>query len=234
MLQKGRVTSHINVLAAMLGMSGSDAGNYVDQSCTATWAGCFKKGTRVWDAIWFLADMCGFDVCPGCGPSRPPIAPCTPQPIHWGPYHGDHNLFQFERVYTDDTAYAFVEYYRPHYPGLPGYSVVVPVPSPYSRDENAIYQVKMDRGISKDVATRMAVKKASEFSNRYLTVTVAIPFNESIKRCHQITIWQPRKGYHAAHKIEGITHDLSNRGWLSIVVASYLDPRKYPPLRGGF
>ena len=209
------ITDIVKELATQdLGMNA--ATTLVSGGCQKRFTGCFAKGTSKFDAMWKLADRCGYGVYPDPGGGGE-IGPTTPLNVHHGPYHEDRDLFVFSPVYDNFDLYGAVEVYRPHFPDLPGFSVVAPVDGTvYGVSADKVLRIEAERGMTQLDAIDLAAYKARELARRTLRIEAAVPYNRSIKGRHQAVIQRPSRRFRENYMITEYRHELKSDGWVTI------------------
>lgn len=214
---------------------GVDPDVVVDDGCKARFTGCFKKGSSKWDAMWKMADLCGYGVFPPpCDDVLDPncsgnIGPIHPLPIHHGPYHENRDVFSFSRVYDDTDVPAYVVYWRPPYKGDAGFEIVVKVDTIYAVPQDKWEFNLVPRKTTEHEAATAASRKAAAYGLRGLVAEFAVPYNPSILERHQVKVRRPSEGIDINYMAIDIRHDLSAEGWLTIVRGSELRTDHYAP-----
>lgn len=225
------VTDAVGQLATLLGLSMT---GIVNSNCTKRWTGCFKKGSNIFDAMWELADMCNVYPDRGDGGGGG-IEEEKPLNIHYGPYHELVNLFVFDPVYQDFDAYDFVEVTRPNYRDLPGYSIVVPVRSPFTNSGDATQRVLtkiVDRKTSRADAIDLAGNLAARAARVTRTIECAVPYLAGAKRLGQFYVNRPSLDFAQNYVLDEFEHDLSlDNGYITKLKGWAIDDadNPYPP-----
>ena len=202
-----------------------------EPGCTARFTGCFEKGSSKFDAMWAMLDLCGYGIFPD--PEDPVIGPLEPIRVHHGPYHEDRNVFVFERSYDDLDMPSHVEYFRPNTPDLRGFSVVVPVESPYAVPFDKWDSNLAPPSMTEAEALTAATLKARGLAARGNTVNVAVPLRLEIKQRHQMEVRRPSLGLSFNYMVLSLSHDYEDDGDLTVVEARELGVRTYAPQPGG-
>lgn len=214
---------------------GVDPDVVVDDGCKARFTGCFKKGSSKWDAMWKMADLCGYGIFPPpCDDVLDPncsgnIGPIRPLPIHHGPYHENRDLFTFSRVYDDTDVPAYVVFWRPPYRGNKGFEIVVKVDTIFGVPEDKWEYNLVPQSTSEHEASVAAARKAASYAMRGMTAEFAVPYNPKILERHQVKVRRPSEGIDINYMAVDIRHDLSQEGWLTVVRGSELKVDRYAP-----
>lgn len=216
-----RITSIVRDLAVELGLNPDTT--FVEPGCDKRFTGCFNKGSSKFDAMWDLADRCGYGVFPDPGDGGGTIAPVTPLRVHHGPYHEDRDLFVFDPVYDDFEVFSHVEVTRPAYRNRPGYSVVLPVNSIYSVPDDKWETRVVGPSVTEADGLDMAARRVRELRRRPMRIEVAVPYNRHMQPRHQAIVSRPTKRFRQNYMITGVRHDLSTEGWLTVWTGVYLD-----------
>lgn len=230
--KKGRlIVDLVKQLAEELGFSPGDVGWIVDTDCKKRWpGGCFKKGSSKFKAMWALADMCGdiFDQEP---PHIGKIKPLPPDPRTYGPYHEYRDLFVFEAVQDDLDIPSHVEVYVPHFRNRRGYSVVVPVDTPYNLKDKWL-RIRAPKSMSEADAMDWAAKKARQFEITTNLVDFAIPYEQGqyVKKRTQLKLRIPSEGYDGRFMVWEHSHDIDiEEGAATKVRGVRLSETRYAP-----
>lgn len=214
------VVEAIKQLAAQLGMA--DADWIVDADCKERWTGCFPKGMSKFDAMWKLADMCGY----GVFPPGPEIGPMKPLQIFHGPYHEARDFWGYEAQKDSLDIPSHVEVYRP---GI--FSIVYKVETPYDDpNREKWYSEQVGPGVTRGMANRIALKKKDYFQIRAVAHAVVIPYNDRVQQRHQIRLQRPSLGFTERSMIVSYAHevDLESDGAVTKLVVSELARTTYP------
>lgn len=230
----GKTRCYKNALATdiakeLAGELGVSASIVVSPGCTKRFTGCFKKGSSKWDAMWRMADLCGYGVFPD--PDTPGIAPIEPLDVHHGPYHEHRDLFVFEPVFDSLDIPRWVSYYRPPAIGKPGsgYEVMVEVVTPYSLPDDKIERVLAPPGASQSEAADAAAKKAASYQRKATVVDIAVPLKMGIKTRHQVSIKRPSMGYDGNFMVWELEHDADPEGFVTKIKGVELSRTRYTP-----
>lgn len=224
-------------LAEELGLKPGAGGSWViDGACKKRWpGGCFPKGSSKFDAMWKVADMCGYGII--ADPDNPfigPIKPLPPDPRTFGPYHEHRDLFVFEAVQDDLDIPSHVEVSRPHYRGSPGYSVVIEVKTPYALKDKWL-TITVPRGTKEADAMDLAAKKARDFEVITKLTDYAIPYNEYVAARHQQRLRIPSEGYDATFMVYTFEHEIDmDQGAVTKVRGVELNRVRYAPRFEGY
>lgn len=222
----------VKTLAEDLGLKPDAGGSWIiDDACKKRWpGGCFAKGASKFDAMWKVADMCGYGVIPDpTNPEIGPIKPLPPNPRTFGPYHEHRDLFVFEAVADDLDIPSHVEVSRPHYPGSRGYSVVIEVKTPYALKDKWL-TITVPRGTPEADAMDLAAKKARDFEVLTKLTDYAIPYNEFVAVRHQQKLRIPSEGYDATFMVFTFEHDIDlSEGAVTKVRGVELSRTRYAP-----
>lgn len=218
----------VRELAEELGLK-PNIGWIIDVSCKKRFTGCFKKGTSKWDAMWAMADLCGYGIFPE--PDMPGIGEIKPLPIHHGPYHEHRDLFVFNPAKDDLDIPSHVEIYRPRGRFNRGYSVVAEVAAAkVYKLKDKWYSELAPRGTSEADAMDIAATKANQFNQLASYLEFAVPFNDKIKSRHQIKCQIPSAGFTANYMAWEIEHNVDiNEGSITVVRGIELKRWRYAP-----
>jgi alpha-tubulin suppressor-like RCC1 family protein len=184
---------------------------------------CFEAGTRVWDAIWWLADYLGYVVFDP-GDYNVEIVPPEPLDIFW--VHSEYiDLIEFTRNYDAMEVYYGVEVYRPEsvrggVVAIPSFAWLEPVNTVFSVDPTNILRIQALPDWTDQQCIDHAKQQASMMKTG-LNVTIATPLNMRARFRHQIIVMKPSKNFYMRFMIMKTVHSLSNNGNLSIHECMY-------------
>lgn len=218
------VVDAVKELAEELGMSGADWA--VDEDCKERWTGCFAKGSSKFDAMWALSDMCGY----GLFPPGEEIGPMKPLPVFHGPYHEARDFWGYTTQKDSMDIPSHVEVFKPNVNGRGGFSIVLPVRTPYvPADAEKWYSEKVGPGVTRTMAENIALKKKAYFQIRAVAHNVVVPYLEAAQQRHQITLQRPSQGYTERAMIVSYEHEVDmESGAITKLVVSELSRQTYP------
>lgn len=223
------VVDAVKDLAAELGMQ--NATWAVDPDCRERWTGCFPKSSSKFDAMWALADMCGYDVFP---PGEE-IGPMKPLPVFHGPYHEARDFWGYSTQKDGLDIPSHVEVYKPNVQGRRGFSIVLPVVTPYNLGDSKFFSTAVGPGVSKNAATNMAFKFKRYFEIRAIAHDVVIPYNALIDKRHQIRLQYPSQGFTERSMVVSYEHEVDmESGAVTKLVVSELSRSTYPKRNDSF
>lgn len=213
------VVEAVKELAAELGMA--NASWAVDPDCRERWTGCFKKGTSKFDAMWKLADMCGY----GVFPPGEEIGPMKPLRIFHGPYHEARDFWGYTAQRDSLDIPSHVEVFQP---GV--FSIVLEVKTPYSDPtQEKWYSERVGPGVTRNMAYNIALKKQQYFQYRAVAHAVVIPYNDRVELRHQIRLQYLSQGYHERSMIVSYEHEVDmESGAVTKLVVSELARVTFP------
>jgi alpha-tubulin suppressor-like RCC1 family protein len=206
----------LNELAARVGVDPANV-TYEDER-DRNFTKCFEAGTRIWDAIWWLADYLGYVVFDP-GDYNIEIVPPEPLDIFW--VHNEYiDLIEFTRNYDAMEVHFGVEVYRPEsvrggVVAIPSFSWLEPVDTMFSVDPTSILRIQALPEWTDQQCIDHAKQQAAMMKTG-LNVTIATPLNMRARFRHQIIVAKPSRNFYMRFMIMKTVHSLSSNGNLSI------------------
>lgn len=132
-----------------------------------------------------------------------------PLPIWHGPYHEDQNLYVFEPVYDSLDVVSHVQIVRPDYPGLPGFEIVLEVPTVYRIAADKWHTEVVGSDTSYSAALNYANKLVADRAAKQAKIECAVPYNPRIYPRHQFWVLRPTLNFYQKYMVTGLTHECS-------------------------
>jgi alpha-tubulin suppressor-like RCC1 family protein len=190
-----------------------------EEDCDKTFTKCFDIDSKIFDAIWWLADYCGFEAFdPGDGGIE--ITPPTPLDVIW--IHNEFiDLVEFSRNYDSIDVVPGVEVFRMETirrgrVAVPAFTWYEPVDTVFDVSGKDPLRIQAPDNWTNQQIIDEAVNQAARMKTG-LTVTIGTPLNTQARYRHQILVQKPSKGYYALFMIGKTVHSINaSEGNLSI------------------